>query len=232
MVNYFNSLMSGDQLQTFTNITSSHRETLTVFCRKNVKRQSMATAKHEFRQLVFNPANRELIDFLNELQRLSKDAFGVAAQAIIEQFMYATMPLHLKRVIAWRTNCTLEQIDLRLEKELELKSLEAPDELQINTVRQQITKPDPEKPKPTCHHSGKPSHHRNQSCQLKREKTTAQNNTISAGNNKNKNGGEINLIPKNRITNNTKTNNANRRNHRKPVIPVVKSTVPQRNVTL
>ena len=44
----------------------------------------MATAKHKFRKLVFNPANDKLVDFLNQLQKLAKDAFGIAAHAIIE----------------------------------------------------------------------------------------------------------------------------------------------------
>ena len=60
-INYFHSLMSGDALQTFKNISSPNRENLTeiltVFRRKYVKPQSMATAKHKFQQLVFNPAN-------------------------------------------------------------------------------------------------------------------------------------------------------------------------------
>ena len=51
-VNYFHSLMRGDALQTFKNITSPNRENLgeilTVFRRKNVKHQSMTTAKHNF----------------------------------------------------------------------------------------------------------------------------------------------------------------------------------------
>ena len=59
--NYFYSLMRGDSLQTFKNITNPKRgnlgEMLTVFLRKLVKPQSMATAKHKFQRLVFNPAN-------------------------------------------------------------------------------------------------------------------------------------------------------------------------------
>ena len=51
-INYFHSLMRGDALQTFKNITSPTRENLgeilTVFRRKYVKPQSMATAKHKF----------------------------------------------------------------------------------------------------------------------------------------------------------------------------------------
>ena len=100
---FFHSLMRGDALQTFKNISSPNRENLTeiltVFRRKYVKPQSRATAKHNFQQLVFNPANQKLIDFLDELQKLAKDAFGVAAQAIIDQFIYAKMPPYLKKSI-------------------------------------------------------------------------------------------------------------------------------------
>ena len=145
-INYFHSLMRGDALQTFKNIDSPNRENLTeiltVFRRKYVKPQSMATAKHKFQQLVFNPANQKLIDFLDELQKLAKDAFGVAAQAIIEQFIYAKMPPHLKKSInqAHLENGTYEQIVTHLDRELELNSLEYPDETQMNTVthKQQI----------------------------------------------------------------------------------------------
>ena len=72
-------------------------EILAVFRRKYVKPQSMATAKYKFQKLVFNPANRKLVDFLDEIQKLAKDAFGIAAHAIIEQFIYAKMPPHLKK---------------------------------------------------------------------------------------------------------------------------------------
>ena len=145
-VNYFHSLMRGDALQTFKNISSRNRENLTemltVFRRKYVKPQSMATAKHKFQQLVFNPVNQKLIDFLDELQKLAKDAFGVAAQAIIDQFIYAKKPPHLKKSInqAHLENGTYKQIVTRLEKELELNSLEYLDETQMNTVthKQQI----------------------------------------------------------------------------------------------
>ena len=138
--NNFHSLMRGDALQTFKNITSPNREKLdeilTVFRRKYVKPQSTATAKHTFQRLLFNPANKQLIDFLDELQKLAKNAFGVAALAIIEQFFYAKMPSHLKKLInqAHLENGTYEQIVSHLERELELNGLEAPDEMQLNTV--------------------------------------------------------------------------------------------------
>ena len=107
-----------------------------MFSRKYVKPQSMATAKHKLQQLVFNPANQNLIDFLDELQKLAKDAFGVAAQAIIDQFIYTKMPPHLKKSInqAQLENGRYEQIVTHLERELELNSLQYPDETQMNTV--------------------------------------------------------------------------------------------------
>ena len=145
-INYFHSLMRGDALQTFKNIDSPNRENLAeiliVFRRKHVKPQSMATAKHKFQQLVFNPANQKVIDFSDELQKLAKNTFGVAAQTIIDQFIYAKMPPHLKKSInqAHLENGTYEQIATHLERELELNSLEYPDETQMNTVthKQQI----------------------------------------------------------------------------------------------
>ena len=108
--NYFHSLMRGHALQTFKNITSPSRENLgetqTVFRINYVKPQSRVTAKHKFQRLVFNPANQKLIDFL------AKDAFGVAAQDIIGQFIYAKMPPHLKKSInqAHVENGTYEEI--------------------------------------------------------------------------------------------------------------------------
>ena len=98
--NYLHSLMRGDALQTFKNITSPNRENLgeilTVIRRKYLKPHSMAREKHTFQRLVFNPANQKLFDFLHELQKLAKDSFGDAGQGIIEQFIYAKKPPHLK----------------------------------------------------------------------------------------------------------------------------------------
>ena len=107
-----------------------------------MKPQSRATAKHKFQRIVFNPVNQKLMDFLDELQKFGKDAFGVDAQAIVEQFLYAKMPPQLKKSInqAHLENRTYEHIVTHLERELELNSLEYPDETHMNTVtnKQQI----------------------------------------------------------------------------------------------
>ena len=115
-----------------------------------------------------------------------------------------------------------EQIVSHLEKELELNGLEAPDELQINTVTQHATQQNPEKPKPIFHHCKKPGDYRNQCCQLKREKEKAQNNKKGAGNNdNNKNGGQTHFNSNNKITDKANPNDTNDRNDRKstPVYP-------------
>ena len=208
--------MRGDALQTFKSISSPNRESLTeimtVFRRKYVKPQSMATEKHKFQRLIFSPANHKLIDFLDELQKLAKDAFGFAAQDIIEQFIYAKMPPHLEKSMnqAHLENGTYQQIVSHLDWELELNGLDALDEMQLNTVAQQTTQQNSEKPKPTCHHGKKPGHFRNQCRQLKREKDQIRNNTNSDTNSNNNNGSaQKNSNPNNEVSNKTNANNSN-----------------------
>ena len=134
----------------------------------------MATSKHKLQKIVFNPAILKLVDFLDELQRLAKYAFGFAAHAIIEQVIYAKMPPQLKNSInqAHLENGTYEQIVTHLERELELNGLEAPDELQINTVSHHNANINADRPKPTCHHCKKPGNCRKQCRLLKKQKTT------------------------------------------------------------
>ena len=227
-INYSHSIMRGDALQTFKNITSPNKEDLgeilTVFRRKYMKPQSMATAKHKFQRLVFNPANQKLIVFLDELQKLAKDAFGVDTQAIIEQFMYAKMPPHLKKsnIQGPLKNGTYEQTVSHLERELELNGLEAPDETQINTVTQQASQQTSENYKPTCHHCKTPGHYRNQCRQFKREKDQIRNNTNSAENKNNNNGSAQTISnPNNKISNNTNANKISKHRDRRsrPVVP-------------
>ena len=106
------------------------------------------------------------------------------------------MPPHLKKSInlAQLEISNYEQIVSHLERELEMKSLEAPDEWQMNTVTQQATKPNSEKPNLTNHHCKKPRHYRAQCHQLKREKDHTQNKKNSAGNNENNKSGQKTLF--------------------------------------
>ena len=214
---YFNSLMRGDALQTFKNINDPTRgnlaESLAVFRRKYVKPQSMATAKHKFQKLVFNPANQKLVDFLDELKKLAKNAFEIAAHAIIEKFIYTKLPPHLEKSInqAHLENGAYEQIVTHLERELELNGLEAPDELPINNVNQQPRNTNADRPKPTCHHCKKPKHYRNQCRLLKKQREQAEDVQDNRGN---KHRG-ANTSNSNSKLNNNKNRNSNRA-ERKP----------------
>ena len=80
------------------------------------KNNQVLTVDHS--EVSLKPANQKLVHFLDELQKPANDAFGIAAHAIIEQFMYAKMPPHLKKTInqAHLENGTYEQIVTHLEK--------------------------------------------------------------------------------------------------------------------
>ena len=210
--------MTGDALQTFKNNngpTPTNLEgILAVFRRNYAKPQSMATAKHKFQKLVFNPANQKLVDFLDELQKLAKDAFRQAVHAIIEQFIYAKMPPHLEKSMnqAHLENGTYEQIVTHLERELELNGLEAPDELPINNVSQQPTNSNADRHKPTCYHCKKPGHYRNQCRLLKKQREQTENNQNNPGN---KNSDANTSNPNSNVSNNNNNKNS-KRAERKP----------------
>ena len=194
-------------------LTSGWRNS--VFRRKYVKPQSMATAKHKFQKIVFNPANQKLVDFLDELQKLAKNAFGISAHAIIEQFIHAKMSPHLKKPInqAHLENGTYEQIVTHLERELELNGLEAPDELQINTVSHNTVKANTDKTKPTCHYSKKPGHYKNQCRLLKKQREQTENNQNNPGN---KNSDANTSYPNGNVNNPNNNNRNSNRAERKP----------------
>ena len=101
----------------------------------------MATAKHKCQKLVFHPANQKLVDFLDELEKLDKNAFKTAAHAITEQFIYEKLPQHLKKTInqAHLQNGPYKQLLTHLESDLKLNGLDSTNELQGNTVSQRAT---------------------------------------------------------------------------------------------
>ena len=116
------------------------------------------------------------------------------------------MPPHLKKSIyqAHLENGTYEQIVTQLERELELNGLEAPDELQINTVSQQLTNVNADRPKPACHHCEKPGHYRNQCHLLKKQREQTEINRNNPGN---KNSDANNSNPNGNVNNNNNNHN-------------------------
>ena len=116
--------MHGDALRISKNICGLTRESSeviqVVFRKKYVKPQSIATGKQKIHQLVFKPADKKLIDFLNKLHKLANNEFGVATRAIIEQFINAMMLQRLKNSInqAQLENGTYEQIVSHLDRDI------------------------------------------------------------------------------------------------------------------
>ena len=115
--------------------------------------------------------------------------------------------------------------------------MEAPDELQINTVNQQPTNTNADRPKPTCHHCKKPGQHKSRCRLLKNQREQTQDTQNNPGN---ENTGAKALIQKATstiITTTTTTKTIKEpRESRKlfshPVKYVEKQTTPQRNATL
>ena len=177
-----------------------------------------------------------MVDYLDELRKLARDAFGIAAHAIIEQFIYTKTPPHLKKLInqAHLENGTYEQIVRHLERELELNGLEATDELQINTVSQQPKNTNADGPKPTSHHCKKPGHYRNQCRLLKNNENNLKIFKIILET-KRETPITLTRTPTLIITTTTKTvtePSESRKLFTHPVRHVEKQTTPQRNSTL
>ena len=175
----------------------------------------MATAKHNFQKLVFNPANHKLVDFFDEFQKLAKDAFGIDAHAMVEQFIYAKMPPHLKKSInqADFENGTYEPIVTHLERELEMKRLESPDEPGLNTVSHNTANANADRHKPTCHHCKKPGCYRNQCRRLKKQRKQFENYQNNPGN---KNSDANTSIPNSNVNNHNNNNKNSNKAERKP----------------
>ena len=100
------------------------------------------------------------------------DAIGRAARAIFEQFIYATTPPHLKKLVnqAHLENSTYKEIVTHVDRNLKVNDLEAPGGLQVNTMSQYASKLKSLKVKPTCHHCENPGHYQNQCRQQIRQR--------------------------------------------------------------
>ena len=115
-INHFHAHLRSLALKTFKNIqrtpSTTLEDILKVCCRKNVKPESSASAKHSFNRLFFDPESQKLPDFLEELQESAEKAFGNNAHQMIENLLYAKMPPHLKKSInqAYLENGTYDQI--------------------------------------------------------------------------------------------------------------------------
>ena len=100
---YFHSLLIGDALQTYRNMTDRNRASLgdivSTFRRRYVRPQSVATPRCKWEQLHFDPSRQKFQDFLEQYQKLAQEDYGDDAPKFIELSFYAKIPTHLKRVL-------------------------------------------------------------------------------------------------------------------------------------
>ena len=165
-VNYFHSLMRGDALQTFKNLNEEAKqnvsEVIAAFRRKYVKPQSRATARMKWQKLVFDPRQQKFNDFLDEMHKLAKEAYGEDAQRTIEQSIYAKLPTNLRKTVnqAQLEDGTYEQIVRHIEREIELNGADPGDDLAIvqlshvTEIREEVQTDDQKRN--TCFHCKNP----------------------------------------------------------------------------
>ena len=155
-IHYFHSLMRGDAMQTFRNMTEATKsylnDIIAGFHRRYVKAQSVATARCKWENLNFDPTSQTFQDFLEMYQKLAQEAYAEDAPKFIETSFYAKMPAHLKRVLnqARLETASYETMVQHLEREMELNGLANPDstpftgihivEPAANTNQERITK--------------------------------------------------------------------------------------------
>ena len=135
-----------------------------------------------------NPRN------LSSIQQIKLGRFSSWTSKTGQRRIRSSCPCHRRTIHICQSATTTEkvnesgpfgdnkQIVTHLEKELELNGLEAPDELQINTVSQQPKNTNADRPKPMCHHCKKPVQYRNQCRSLKKQlkkSEDTQNNPVN-----------------------------------------------------
>ena len=127
---------------------------------------------------------------------------------------------------------------VRTKKELELNGLDAPHELQINTVTQQATQHNSGKSKPTCHHCKNQVTTETSAVNLNKRDTKPKTSQTVLASTITTTVFKQTLTPITKTFNVISTNNTNNRKDRKPrtVYPPSdtcgKLTFPQINVTL
>ena len=104
-------------------------------------------------------------------------------------------------------NSTYRQILTHFEQDSEVRCLEVPIELLVNTVKQHATKPNPENPYPTCHDCKKTR-------SLSKKMPSAQNRGRATGGNEIKTENNNNAATISKPTNNNSHNNNKKQNNR------------------
>ena len=167
-IHYFHSLLRGDVLQTYRNMTDTNcaslEDIISTFRRRYVRPQSVARTRWKCEQLHFDPSRQKFQDFLEQYQKLAQEAYGDDTPQFTETSFYAKLPPHLKRVLnqARLEAETYDTMVQHLEREMELNGLSDPIDNNVTGIHQidayeQQAAPNPPNPAGPCFgcgHSG------------------------------------------------------------------------------
>ena len=217
-INYFHSLMWEDATQTFNNINGPTRE--------NLWRKFGSFSKEICNIPIYGPSETQIPETclqpsISQLSRFSRWTPKSGQRRIRICYPRHQWTIHIRQMppqlkksrnLAHLENGIYKQIVTHLERELELKGLEAPDELQINTVSHTTANANADRPKPTCHHCRKPGHYRKLCRLLKKQREQTENNQNNLGNkNSDANTSNPNCNVNNRNNDNKNSNRAEKK---------------------
>ena len=190
-INYIYSLMSGDALQTFKNINGPTR--------KN-RGRNFGRLPKEVRETPIDGDSETWIPetcIQSSESKVSRLSWRTSKYG--QRRSQNSCPCHHRAINIRQNATTREEIRksgpfgerhiwancvTHLGKQLELNVLEAPDELQLNTVSQKAANTNANRPKLTCHHCKKPELYGNQCRWLKRQQKETGNTQNFPGNKK------------------------------------------------
>ena len=99
-INHFQAHLMKEALHRFRNINATNNriveDVLIVFRWKYVKFESRAAAEQKYQRLTIDPNTKCISDFLEESSEYAERAFAYNAQQMINSFLYAELPPHLK----------------------------------------------------------------------------------------------------------------------------------------
>ena len=191
-IHYFHSLLRVEALQAFRILDDTKKNNLedimTTFKRRFGDYLSVAKARCEWDTLKFDPATQKFHEFLDSLQKTTKEAFGSEAQQFIDKAIYAKMPDHVQTILnrAHLEDKPYNEIVLHLEREMRLNGLGAPDDTTLvplnNVVPMSNTPHNKENSRGFCFYCSRYGHYKAQCRKLKRDKwqeTRKQNGPIN-----------------------------------------------------
>ena len=143
---FFQSLLREDAIEFFQSIRITTETTLTdvlqAFRREFAKEDQQEVARFKFNKLTYDPKTEQLPDFLKNLKKIGKQAFGERSQELVEAMLFGKLPIQIQSqlTLAGKQNSSLDDIKQFITRQCQYEQFLAP----MNTQPfSQITNPQP-----------------------------------------------------------------------------------------